>query len=124
MKKLSLRWRITFMTMIILVVTCVSMKVMICSSGMMQITELGNVVFDFTDDHKGEVVTAEEMSGFERQFAGKLQEAKIAVLHVQLVYHRNGRTHKQYRCVFYQQTISQAAAKIFKTAGKDPDEKP
>ena len=48
MKKLSLRWRITFMTMIILVVTCVSMKVMICSSGMMQITELGNVVFDFT----------------------------------------------------------------------------
>ena len=54
------------MTMIILVVTCVSMKVMICSSGMMQITELGNVVFDFTDDHKGEVVTAEEMSGFER----------------------------------------------------------
>ena len=58
MKKLSLRWRITFMTMIILVVTCVSMKVMICSSGMMQITELGNVVFDFTDDHKGEVVTA------------------------------------------------------------------
>ena len=77
MKKLSLRWRITFMTMIILVVTCVSMKVMICSSGMMQITELGNVVFDFTDDHKGEVVTAEEMSGFERQFAGKLQEAKM-----------------------------------------------
>ena len=53
MKKLSLRWRITFMTMIILVVTCVSMKVMICSSGMMQITELGNVVFDFTDDYKG-----------------------------------------------------------------------
>ena len=36
------------MTMIILVVTCVSMKVMICSSGMTQITELGNVVFDFT----------------------------------------------------------------------------
>lgn len=77
MKKISLRWRITFMTMIILVVTCVSMKVMICSSGMMQITELGNVVFDFTDDHKGEVVTAEEMSGFERQFAGKLQETKM-----------------------------------------------
>ena len=65
------------MTMIILVVTCVSMKVMICSSGMMQITELGNVVFDFTDDHKGEVVTAEEMSGFESQFAGKLQETKM-----------------------------------------------
>lgn len=77
MKKISLRWRITFMTMIILVVTCVSMKVMICSSGMMQITELGNVVFDFTDDRKGEVVTAEEMSGFERQFAGKLQETKM-----------------------------------------------
>ena len=77
MKKISLRWRITFMTMIILVVTCVSMKVMICSSGMMQITELGNVVFDFTDDHKGEVVTAEEMSGFESQFAGKLQETKM-----------------------------------------------
>ncbi|MFR2909715.1 MAG: sensor histidine kinase [Clostridia bacterium] len=77
MKKLSLRWRITFMTMIILVVTCVSMKVMICSSGMMQITELGNVVFDFTDDHKGEVVTAEEISGFESQFAGKLQETKM-----------------------------------------------
>ena len=77
MKKISLRWRITFMTMIILVVTCVSMKVMICSSGMMQITELGNVVFDFTDYHKGEVVTAEEMSGFESQFAGKLQETKM-----------------------------------------------
>ena len=104
MKKLSLRWRITFMTMIILVVTCVSMKVMICSSGMMQITELGNVVFDFPDDHKGEVVTAEEMSGFERQFAGKLQEAKMQFCMLQLVYHRNGRTHKQYRCVLCQES--------------------
>ena len=99
----------------------VSMKVMICSSGMMQITELGNVVFDFTDDHKGEVVTAEEMSGFERQFAGKLQEAKMQFCMYN--WFITG-TVVLYRCVFYQQTISQAAAKIFKTAGKDPDEKP
>lgn len=78
MKKLSLRWRITFMTMIILVVTCVSMKVMICSSGMMQITELGNVVFDFTDDHKGEVVTAEEMSALKGSLPGNFRKQKCS----------------------------------------------
>ena len=63
MKKISLRWRITFVTLVILVITCVSMKVMICSSGMVQITELGNVVRDFADEHRGEEVLAEENSG-------------------------------------------------------------
>lgn len=76
MKKISLRWRITFVTLVILVITCVSMKVMICSSGMVQITELGNVVRDFADEHRGEEVLAEELSGFEGQFAEKLRDTK------------------------------------------------
>ncbi len=65
------------MTLSILVVTCVSMKIMICSSGTMQITELGNAVLDFTDEHRGETVTAEELSRFEGQFARELHDTKV-----------------------------------------------
>ncbi len=77
MKKISLRWRITFVTLTILVITCVSMKIMICSSGTAQITELGNTVLDFADEHRGEEVSVEELAGFEEQFAGKLRDTRV-----------------------------------------------
>ena len=48
MKKISLRWRMTLMRLIIVIITCVSMKIAICSSGTAQITELGDYVLDFT----------------------------------------------------------------------------
>ena len=48
MKKISLRWRMALMSLIIVIITCVSMKIAICSSGTAQITELGDYVLDFT----------------------------------------------------------------------------
>ena len=57
MKKISLRWRMTLMSLIIVIITCVSMKIAICSSGTAQITELGDYVLDFTAGYSEEKVS-------------------------------------------------------------------
>ena len=74
MKKISLRWRMTLMSLIIVIITCVSMKIAICSSGTAQITELGDYVLDFTAGYSEEKVsdTSEYIRQFEEQFTEEL----------------------------------------------------
>lgn len=74
MKKISLRWRMTLMSLIIVIITCVSMKIALCSSGTAQITELGDYVLDFTAGYSEEKVsdTSEYIRQFEEQFTEEL----------------------------------------------------
>ena len=74
MKKISLRWRMTLMSLIIVIITCVSMKIAICSSGTAQITELGDYVLDFTAGYSEEKVsdTSAYIRQFEEQFTEEL----------------------------------------------------
>ena len=44
MKRLSLQWRITLMTVLLIGVTCVSMKLLLCSSGMHYMDTIGDFV--------------------------------------------------------------------------------
>ena len=44
MKRLSLQWRITLMTVLLIGVTCVSMKLLLCSSGMHYMDSIANSV--------------------------------------------------------------------------------
>ena len=41
MKKISLQWRITLMSVALIGITCVSMKLLICSSGMHYMGSIG-----------------------------------------------------------------------------------
>ena len=79
MKKISLRWRMTLMSLIIVIITCVSMKIALCSSGTAQITELGDYVLDFTAGYSEEKVsdTSEYIRQFEEQFTEELAMVTI-----------------------------------------------
>ena len=46
MNKLSLQWRITIMTTLLIGITCVLMKVLLCSSGIHYMDAIGNSVID------------------------------------------------------------------------------
>lgn len=60
------------MTLLIVIITCISMKVMICNSGTAQIASLGNFVLDFTDRY----ADTESLAAFRAQFSEKLYETK------------------------------------------------
>ena len=49
MTRLSLQWRITLMTALLIGVTCVSMKLLICSSGVHYMDSIGEYIQSFTD---------------------------------------------------------------------------
>lgn len=48
MKRLSLQWRITLMTALLISVTCVSIKLLLCSSGMHYMDEIGEFVSSYS----------------------------------------------------------------------------
>ena len=41
MRKLSLQWRITLMTILLIGITCVTMKLLLCSSGVHYMDSIG-----------------------------------------------------------------------------------
>ena len=48
MKRLSLQWRITLMTVLLIGAACVSMKLLICSSGVHYMDSIGNSIQGYT----------------------------------------------------------------------------
>ena len=48
MKRLSLQWRITLMTTLLIGITCVSMKLLICFSGVHYMDSIGKSIEGFT----------------------------------------------------------------------------
>ena len=54
MKRLSLQWRITLMTALLIGVTCVSMKLLLCYSGMHYMDSIGNDISAYTDVEQGD----------------------------------------------------------------------
>lgn len=57
MKRLSLQWRITLMTALLIGVTCVSMKLLLCYSGMHYMDSIGNYVAGSENSDDGETAS-------------------------------------------------------------------
>lgn len=78
MKKLSLQLRITLTTLLLVVITCISMKVIICSSGIAQIESLGNYVLNFTNIYteKTGSITDKDAAEFKTLFSEKLYDTE------------------------------------------------
>ena len=57
MKRLSLQWRITLMTALLIGVTCVSMKLLLCYSGMHYMDSIGNYVAGSENADDGETAS-------------------------------------------------------------------
>ena len=64
MKKLSLQWRITLMTVLFIGVTCVSMNLLLCSSGVYYMDSIA----DSLQDYDPIVLEDGETAGFDPQF--------------------------------------------------------
>lgn len=63
MKKLSLQWRITLMTVLLIGVTCVSMNLLLCSSGVYYMDSIA----DSLQDYEPIVIEDGETAGFDPQ---------------------------------------------------------
>ena len=50
MKKLSLQWRITLMTSLLIGITCMAMKLLLCFSGIHYMDSIGESLRDYTTD--------------------------------------------------------------------------
>ena len=51
MKKLSLQWRITLMTVLLTGVTCISMNLLLCSSGVYYMDSIADSLQDYGLTH-------------------------------------------------------------------------
>ncbi len=71
MKRLSLQWRITLMTALLIGVTCVSMKLLLCSSGVHYMDSIGEYVQSFTGEG--------EPAFFDPETAGLSDELTIVI---------------------------------------------
>ena len=63
MKKLSLQWRITLMTVLLTGVTCISMNLLLCSSGVYYMDSIENSLQDYGPI----VIEDEETASFDPQ---------------------------------------------------------
>ena len=50
MKKLSLQWRITIMTVLLIGIACVSMELLLCTSGIHYMDSIGESLQDLTPE--------------------------------------------------------------------------
>ena len=75
MKKLSLQWRITLMTVLLTGVTCVSMNLLLCSSGVYYMDSIA----DSLQDYGPIVIEDEETASFDPQFVPSGEGLTIVV---------------------------------------------
>ena len=66
MKRLSLQWRITLMTVLLIGVTCVAMKLLLCSSGVHYMDSIGETLQGYTAGGETDFFDP-ETEGFEQE---------------------------------------------------------
>ena len=74
MKKLSLQWRITLMTFLLLTVACVTMKTLLCSSGHAHMDSIGSYVLHYADEEPQSIridMPEEQWKDVSQRFAGE-----------------------------------------------------
>ena len=75
MKKISLQWRITLMTVVLIGVTCVAMNLLLCSSGVYYMDKIADAL-----QGSGTVILNEgEAASFDPQLIAPNEELTIVV---------------------------------------------
>lgn len=72
MKRISLQWRITLMTALLICATCVSMKLLLCSSGMHYMETIGN----FVQAYGGPEAANAQLAALERELPAVVHAAQ------------------------------------------------
>ena len=84
MKKLSLQWRITLMTFLLLTVACVTMKTLLCSSGHAHMDSIGSYVLHYADEEPQSIridMPEEQWKDMSQRFAGEFVVELTGVKH-------------------------------------------
>ena len=74
MKKLSLQWRITLMTFLLLAAACVTMKTLLCSSGHAYMDSIGNYVMHYAEEEPLAIrvdIPEEQWKDMSERFSGE-----------------------------------------------------
>ena len=79
-RKLSLKWRVTLMTMGMIAISCILMKTLLCSYGLSMMDELGQYALGFSAEC-GQAMHDEEAEHFRAEFSAELAEIKTSFCH-------------------------------------------
>ena len=74
MKKLSLQWRITLLTILLLAAACVTMKALLCSSGHAYMDSIGNYVMHYAEEEPLAIrvdIPEEQWKDMSERFSGE-----------------------------------------------------
>ena len=74
MKRLSLQWRITLLTLLLLAAACVTMKTLLCSSGHAYMDSIGNYVMHYAEEEPQAVrvdIPEEQWKDMSERFSGE-----------------------------------------------------
>ena len=74
MKKLSLQWRITLLTILLLAAACVTMKTLLCSSGHAYMDSIGNYVMHYAEEEPLAIrvdIPEEQWKDMSERFSGE-----------------------------------------------------
>ena len=79
-RKLSLKWRVTLMTMGMIAISCILMKTLLCSYGLSMMDELGQYALGFSTEC-GQAMHDGEAERFRAEFSAELAEIKTSFCH-------------------------------------------
>ena len=74
MKRLSLQWRITLLTVLLIGAACVSMKLLLCASGLHYMDSIGSFIQDY-----GSAAVEGDPAFFDPELAGMNEDVTIVI---------------------------------------------
>ena len=120
MKRLSLQWRITLLTVLLIGAACVSMKLLLCASGLHYMDSIGSFIQDY-----GSAAVEGDPAFFDPELAGMNERCdhchtrrEDVLLHNELVYHGGGDGAERRFGVFRQRPRAQAPAQLCLAGGE------
>ena len=84
MKRLSLQWRITLLTILLLAAACVTMKTLLCSSGHAYMDSIGNYVMHYAEEEPLAIrvdIPEEQWKDMSERFSGEFVVELIGAKH-------------------------------------------
>ena len=115
MKKLSLQWRITLMTALLIGATCIFMNVLIGYSGSHYMDSIGSYVTGYGDTDKGEPDFFDpEHEKLERELTIVINGAQESFIATNW-YYGGGNIVRRCACVFFKRACAEASAYFYRS---------
>ncbi len=114
-KRISVQWRITILTALLIAAACVSLNLLLFYSGSDSMDALNGFVVEYKTGNQQEMtieIPQENMQAFFSGFSQQVSAEKVRFERIGLVHHRAGDTAERRHRVFRQRTGAQAAGRF------------